>query len=211
MAQYISRRTEHRIVIRPTDRTMDEQRRISIIKGKDVTFFDHFFETNDPEIIDRLDSHPQRGKDFDKLEGVDLAVAHQAIRRLKNNESIKVVSGASTVSNRVQPKAQEAPVILPMQVQEPITRSEDTTLVSPELIKIIDDRVNTALATIIDLLKVDEKKEEKAKEMMEGKSTKAFKCPYCDQVFSSGFKVGKHKKDDHANYLSLKSQDMPRG
>ena len=196
MAQYISKRSEQQIVVRPTDRTMDEQRRVMIITGKKVTFFDHYFETQDPEIIDFLDRHPQRGKDFDKVrEGMDLAMVHKAIKRLKNNESIRVVTGARTTSDEQRATQPEKLVdIAPAPQVPPVTqevRPETTTLISPELVKLIDDKVNTALATIIDLLKTDTKKEET---MLAGKPTKSFKCPYCGEPQPSGFAVGRHKK-----------------
>jgi len=185
MAQYISKRSQLQLVVRPTDRTMDEQRRVTILPGKRVGFFDHYFETTDPEVIAFLDRHPQKGKDFDMIQGDDVASAHKAIKRLKNNESIRLVTGASTASSVTQ-----ARIVPPAPVE--VVRPETSVAISPEVLKVIDDRINAALETIIGLLKSDTKKEEK---IMEGKPTKSFKCPYCDEVFSSGFKVGSHKKE----------------
>jgi uncharacterized C2H2 Zn-finger protein len=34
--------------------------------------------------------------------------------------------------------------------------------------------------------------------IMEGKPTKIFRCPFCEEVFSSGFGVGKHKREKHS-------------
>lgn len=184
--KYISKKAELCLVIRPTDRITDEQRRVRVIPGKRVEFMGGRYSTNDPEIIEFLHNHPNRGSKFMEITEAD----EKAVEKAKS-VAPAIVTGA--LSTGVVPDAQIAieEIISATPSLPDRTRPDQATLVSPELIKLIDERINAALGTIVDLLKKDTVKEEK---VMSGTSTKSFKCPYCEEPFTSGFKVGSHKK-----------------
>ena len=180
--KYVSKKKEQCLVMRPTDRIMDEHRRIQVIPGKRVEFFDGRYETQDPEIIEFLHNHPLRGTKFFEITEKDEQIVAQA----KKSTVPRVVDGAVDSVNSVDggvPTPQTDDVVLP-------TRPTDTVAVSPQLIKVIDERISAALGTIIDLLNKDTKKEEI---IMAGKPTKVFTCPYCKEPQPSGFAIGKHK------------------
>jgi len=181
---YTSTKRELCIVIRPTDRVVDEQRRVRIVPGKRAEFFDFRYETQDPEIIEFLHNHPYRNRKFIEITESET----KAVEKAK-----KVITGQVTTANVVDAQVDQiinAPVPT-REENEYATRPLDQVAMSPELIRVIDERINTALGTIISLLKKDEKKEEA---IMSDKPTKSFKCPYCREPFKSGFKVGEHKK-----------------
>ena len=183
--RYTSKLKEPRFIIRPMDRSIDEQRRVKIHPGLKAEFFNHGFETKDPELIEALHNHPARGKEFFEILESDEKVVKMAKETLAKNATPMIQGAKSTGDATV--KVAETP-------KDEVTRPGQTVTVSPEFLAIIDERINAALGTVIELLKKDEKKEEK---IMAGKPTKSFKCPYCSEVFSSGFKVGTHKRQVH--------------
>jgi hypothetical protein len=173
--------------MRPTDRIIDEQRRIKVIPGKRVEFFDHHFETEDPELIEWLHGHYQRGHKFDEITPKD----EKLIQLAKKTVGPKIVTGAIDGNTAIDSNEIDKIISADLGKVEVPTRPTDTVAISPELVRVIDERINAALSVIVDLLKKDEVKEEK---VMTGKSTKSFSCPYCGEPQPSGFAVGKHKK-----------------
>jgi len=180
--KYNSKRSELCLVMRPTDRVMDEHRRVQVLPGKKAEFYQFRYETEDPEMIEFLHNHPLRGSKFFEITPTDEIIVQEAKKAVP-----KIATGAISSATAIDRGEAEQP-----------TRPDQTTSISPELIKVIDDRVNAALEQIVSLLKKDahkeEKKEMKASQIMSGKSTKTFTCPYCGDPFTSGFKVGGHKK-----------------
>lgn len=204
--KYISRKRELRLIMRPTDRSIDEHRRIVIHPGKKAEFMDGRFETTDPELIEWLHTHPYRGSKFDEVTPKDENVVEIArnpeVAKAKPHIVVPIATGAVSTGNILTPPEPQAePINFDV---EPRTRPNETAVVSPELVRMIDERIQAAMGTIIDLLKPEAKKEEKAVKIMAGQPTKSFKCPFCDEVFQSGFAVGKHKKEVH-------TEDTQRG
>lgn len=184
--KYVSKRSELTLIKKPQDRMIDEQRRVIPILGQKVEFFAGRYETRDPELIEWLHNHPLRGKKFDEITEADEQIVQKA--------KVLIADGPITSGNAVD-SAVEDMIKADIGKVEVSTRPTDTSAVSPELIKIIDERINSALSVIVDLLKKDEVKEEKAMSVAPSTPTKTFKCPYCGEPFGSGFAVGKHKKE----------------
>uniref|UniRef100_A0A6M3IK31 C2H2-type domain-containing protein n=1 Tax=viral metagenome TaxID=1070528 RepID=A0A6M3IK31_9ZZZZ len=210
--KYVSKRKELRLIMRPTDRSIDEHRRTVIHQGKKAEFMDGRYETMDPELIEWLHNHHERGQKFDEITPREEKAIAKAVGKVpveeqvmqdmleskpysvdKPNPVIRVVTGAMATDNAIGDTRYVAP-----STSVESTRPRDVTSLSPELAKIIDEKINAAIGQIIELLKPAVAKEEKAVKIMEGKSTKSFKCPYCDEVFSSGFAVGRHKREKHS-------------
>jgi len=183
--KYVSKKSELCLVMRPTDRIIDEQRRVKMIPGKRVEFYAGQYQTDDPEVVEWLHNHPKRGTAFAEITEHD-----EKLVEVAKSTVPKISTGMVTTTNVVDSQI-EAMINADLGKIEVPTRPVDTALISPELIKIIDERINAAMGTIIDLLKKDDVKEEK---VLSGKPTKSFTCPYCGESFSSGFKVGDHKK-----------------
>jgi len=189
----VSKKRELCLVKTPTDRIVDEQRRIRVIPGTRVEFFNGIYETHDPEIMEFLRSHPYRGRKFQIVD--DKA-------KITPGNAVPIAQGMLKTTNRVidgfMENDKELEPIKGVTIEEVTTRPTDTTAISPELVNLIDERIHKALGTIIDLLKKDEVKEVKAEEkkekVIEGKPMKTFSCPYCKEPFKSGIQVGAHKK-----------------
>ncbi len=185
--RYVSRKRELRLIMRPQDRTMDDSRHVVIIRGKKAEFVNRAFETQDPELIDWLHDHPLRGGEFEEVRDEDIKAIEATLRKVRAQEDTQVVTGAKgTLDN---PHAEREIPLVPLNYTPATTQA-----VSPELIEFIDGKINTALGQIMDLLKRDTTKEEKA---LAGKPLKSFKCKICGEEFASGFKVGEHKKLMH--------------
>lgn len=189
--RYTSKKRELRLIMRPTDRTIDEHRRVQIHPGKKAEFIDGKFNTDDPELIEFLHNHPLRGSKFDEITEYDEKIL-ASLR--KPNPIIPIATGAVSTANAVLPAGYKAAVSETPETSRP----EDKVMVSPELVRMIDERIQTALGTIIDLLKPEAAKDAKAEKIMAGKPTKIFTCKVCGEVFPSGVAVGKHKKEKHA-------------
>lgn len=183
--KYVSKKRELCLIMKPTDRSIDEQRRIIIHPGKRVEFFAGRYETKDPEIMEFMHNHPLRGTKFFEITETDDAAVRLAQQQ--------ATAGPKISTGAVDTKDQEIQTIIEADLGkvEVLTRPTDTTAISPELVKIIDERISAALETIVNLLKTDAKKEEA---IMAGKPTKSFRCPYCGVPQPSGFAVGRHKK-----------------
>jgi len=164
---------------------MDEQRRVKILPGKRVEFYAGKYHTDDPEVIEWLHNHPVRGIKFAEITDHDVTL----VETIKSTAP-KIVTGMVTTTNVVDSQMEKMIKAEPAK-EEVSMRPMETTMISPELLKVIDERISAALGTIVDLLKKDEVKEAT---VLSGKPTKSFKCPYCGESFSSGFKVGDHKK-----------------
>lgn len=180
--KYSSKKAELCIVVRPEDRIIDEQRRVIKLPGKRVEFFNGRYETHDPEIIECLHNHPYRGTKFYEITEKDEKIIQEA-------KAIPIITGPMSVDGS---RAIDDIITADLGKIEIRTRPTDTVAVSPELVRVIDERITAALSTIIDLLKKDTVKEEN---VMSNKPTKSFRCPYCGEPFTSGFKVGTHKKE----------------
>lgn len=197
MATFISKKRESRFVIRPIDRMIDENRRVSIIRGKTAEFYNYTLNTEDPEIINFLRNNNSNGKDYNEIvegSGEEIKAGKDWIkaRGIKPMVIPKMATGAAST----QTAAAQLMVPGPEAEVEVTTRPTDIVSASPELLRaigeIVDSKINSSLAQIMDLLKKDEKKEEKVKEQPKVKRT--FTCPYCGDIFYTPFTVGSHKK-----------------
>jgi hypothetical protein len=167
---FVSRRRQLRIVIKPADRVMDEQRRVTQIRGATAEFSNNKFSTEDPYIIEKLLTHGEYGAEFTSVQdGPGWLKEIEA-----NRKSIVVVSGARSTTNIAGGPREEAP--LP-------TRPTEVVATSPDLQTIIKDEIAKAMAQIREELKPKEKR--------------VFKCKKCDEVFPSGYDVGAHMKIAH--------------
>lgn len=173
MARFISKLREPVYIIRPQDRTIDEQRHTVIIPGKRAEFFNHELITQDQEVIDYMRKHIEKGTMFDEVLDSDMK---------PKVEATPIATGAVN-SLDIRHGLPQAEV--------PNTRPTDITEVSPVLLDVIDQKINAAFQQIVTLLKKDEAKEEAKKA---NKPTKIFHCPYCKEPFNTGFAVGDHKK-----------------
>jgi hypothetical protein len=71
---FVSKIRDLRLIRRPADRVMDEQRRPIILKGERVEFANWRFSTEDPDLIDWLTHHREYGVTFTSDKMKDKAV-----------------------------------------------------------------------------------------------------------------------------------------
>lgn len=178
--KYTSKYRDPRYIIRPTDRVIDEQRRVHVVPGLKAEFINHLFWTENPELIEALHNHPLRGIEFDEILEKDEKVIEATVK------AVPMTAGGRSTANIAEAKVDE--------YIEVSTRSTDVVAVSPELIKLIDERISSAMGEVISLLKKQEKKENQVTGKEKGMKT--YKCPYCgDTNFNSPFKLGTHKNE----------------
>jgi hypothetical protein len=167
---FVSRRRELRIVLKPTDRVMDEQRRVTMIRGITAEFINNRYSTDDPEVIERLLRHGEYGTEFTSVQDGPTWLRDAE----ENQKRIIVTSGARSTTNIAGGPKEEAP--LP-------TRPTEKVASSPDLQDFIKSEIAKGMAQIMDQLKP--------------KAKRTFKCKKCNEVFSSGYDVGNHMKIAH--------------
>ncbi len=198
--KFVSKQREFRLIIRPTEVILDESRRPRIQHGERVEFKNHVYFTEDKGLIDYLLHHPLYGLRYtselgaDRVEiqkhslnfddGAELTgpklLAGKSEPPVRSTPKVEMVSGAiSTVTHRQAP---EVPNEVPK--TEYVTKEEMGMFLS-----LLDSRFDS-LIDKIGTISNDSKK-------AEPKKPKEFHCPVCNEQFSSGIAVGKHKKEAH--------------
>lgn len=189
--KFVSRKVrELRVILKPTDRVIDEQRRVSIIPGKKAEFMNYEFKTTDPDTIVRLRRHPSYGMEFAAAGDIDKYIeiyeqTGKAPVEVKGQWINPLTNTLLAVPDLEDIKVEEAK-------PEPSKKALPEPIESANLEAIIDTRIKVHLdqltATLVDLI---QHKDDKPK--------KVFTCPICKEVFPSGIAVGKHKKLVHGN------------
>lgn len=181
--RFVSKRREARFVIKPTDRIIDEQRRVSIVRGKTAEFRNFRYHTDDPEIIEALLHHPEYGLSFVSAEPGEAVqkpapVIFETDDSIRDN-SVKMIQGAKATVDRPMEG-------IPSQVAV-ITKDEVVQLVD-EKMRSLDNKLDNLILAI--------RSQEDAKKI--SKAKKEFHCPICHEEFPSGVAVGVHKKKAHS-------------
>lgn len=194
--KFIAKARELRIVKKPSDRIIDDQRRVIPIRGETIEFSNYQYVTNNPETIAWLINRPGHyGVDYITDEPVKTDAKRPKIEtwdtddvakeeRQKEEEKAKVVQmvqGARGTFN----KTEDAPI------QQPQGLTEE------KVIQLIGEKTQSLESKLDQLLLV---LTPPSKPEIEGfipppKPKKEFHCPTCGLEFSSGIAVGKHKKE----------------
>ncbi len=187
--KFVSRRSEFRLIIRPTDRIIDESRRPIIIPGEKVEFMQHQFNTEDQGLITYLLKHPLYGRDFTSEAGGDIRVIEKPNLVFDDGAEIsgpKIVAGFPERSNRpikIPEMIVGAVATVPAaQIAQPVQSSAAKALTKEEIEQIIDNKLNGFVDKITNMISPTYVK------------TRTFSCPYCHEQFPSGFAIGTHKK-----------------
>lgn len=192
---FVSKIRDLRLIRRPADRIMDEQRRPIILKGERVEFSNFRYQTNDEDVIEWLCSHPLYGKEFtsdkkkdkpvpqDRYVGPETddeirAQYNQMLAKMKKKGQKKVplIRGAmATASPGPQPS-------LTIAEEKPATPA----LTEEKVAEMIETKVSSAMEKVLEAIKG-----------MQPPAKRSFHCSDCGQEFRSGIEVGKHKKEAH--------------
>lgn len=191
--KFVSRRSEFRLIIRPTDRIIDESRRPIVIPGERVEFRQYQFHTEDPKLIEYLTHHPLYGRDFTSerrgdatrvekqslvfddgadLTGPKIVAGFPELNVPKHGP--EMIAGAMTTTN-------SALSITPTKT-EPAPTTDIQLATKADVEKMIDAKLDGFIDKITNMISPAYIKQRK------------FGCPYCHTEFQSGFEVGKHKK-----------------
>jgi len=190
--KFISRKVrELRVILKPTDRVIDEQRRVTLIPGKRADFMNYEYKTSDPDTIIRLRNHSSYGIEYAAAGDIDKYIeiyreTGKAPEEVKGQFINPQTNTLLAVPDLEDIKVEEAK-------PEPSKKKALPEPIEPaKLEAIIDSRIKTHLdqltATLVDLI---QHKDDKPK--------RVFTCPICKEVFPSGIAVGKHKKLVHGN------------
>ena len=200
--KFVSRRKEFTLVIRPTDRIIDESRRPVILQGEKAEFWNHQFWTKDQSLIDYLLKHPLYGREFTAEKGGDaIPVVKESMVFYDDAEitgkkvtagfpekNVKMISGALSTSD--SPLKEQTAEIKSVGNQSP------TTLITKdEVAQMIDEKMEGLLTKISDIVSPAYVKHKK------------FHCPICREEFSSGFKIREHKLEKHPELFADKKAE----
>jgi len=211
---FVSRIRDLRLIRRPSDRIMDEQRNPIILRGERVEFSNFRYTTEDEGLIEWLVNHPLYGNTFtsDKLR--DRAVgkgfqatgdtsdysAVQAARAVIKDYDNRTVEGGQAFNKALKDhkKKKAGPQMLkgmmatvqsfpgPGDAKESENREPELT--KEDVATMIKSEITTAMAQIVDLIRTNNPPTKK----------KEFHCPECGEEFPSGIAVGKHKAEAHS-------------
>ncbi len=191
--RFVSRRSEFRLVIRPTDRIMDESRRPVVIPGERIEFKQYQYNTNDAKLITYLKNHPLYGRDFTSESGGDATIIDKPNLVFDDGADLtgpKIVAGFPELKRPSVEMIHGAvsTVGIPNELVitgKPEVVNENTQVTKEDVEQMIDTKLNGFLDKITTMINPPKSK------------YKVFKCPICKEEFPSGFKVGEHKKLVH--------------
>ena len=201
--RFISRASELRLIRKPSDRIMDEQRRPIILRGQRAEFANHRFSTNDPDLIEWLLNHPEYGLSFtsDQPDVKVVAVPPittgpettddlyaKEIRQRQGAQVPPMVRGAMASVNSPAARADGATI-----ENEASTPMGVVPMTEEQVGKIIDEKLEAGFNKLMSALL--ERKQESVSEALP-KAKHVVHCKDCGQEFGSGFEVGIHKKTD---------------
>lgn len=195
--KFIAKSRDLRIIKKPTDRMIDEQRRVIPIRGETIEFNNYQYMTNSPETIDWLLNHRSYGVEFisdnpdrtdkpkPKVETWDTDDVAKEERKKEEEKArvVQMIQGAMGTFN----KTEDAPI------QQPQGLTEE------KVIQLISEKTQSLESKLDQLLMV---LTPPSKPEIEGftpppKPKKEFHCKICDLKLPSGIAIGKHMKESH--------------
>jgi len=175
--RFVSKYREFRLVKSPSDRIIDDQRRVTIIKGETIEFKNFQYNTEEPETIEWLMNHPERGVTFD--------VVKEDEEQLLKIPVQPIVSGPVTTINK-EAKPDE------VKVENPNTLKNLDDIIAEKVAAAVTAASESILKTVVDLI------HSKGGDIhFKEKKRPSFKCSICGKEFISGFEVSKHKQKEH--------------
>jgi len=201
--KYVSKKRELRIILKPQDRIIDDQRRVIPIQGLKAEFKNGEYYTDNPVIIFALSDHPLKGSREFVCCDDDKAYCDskgQVIKELPkvafSSGSQAMTTGANSTVNKTADEfiaemvaAKEADALKAAELE----KAKDLGLSKEEVIRIIDDRLTAAIGKIAGIIE--------AAEVNKVKKPKTFTCTVCHKPYTNGVAVGKHMKEDHPDVV----------
>lgn len=195
--KFIAKSRDLRIVKKPTDRIIDEQRRVIPIRGETIEFSNYQYVTNNPETIQWLFDHRSYGIEFvsdeptktdkqkPKIEtwDTDDVIKEERKKEEERVRAVQMIQGAKGTFNKIE----DAPVQQPQGLTE-----EKVIQLIAEKTQSLENKLDQLLAVLTPPSKPE----------IEGftpppKPKKEFHCPICGIQCKSGVEIGKHKKESH--------------
>ncbi len=195
--KFIAKARELRIVKKPTDRTIDDQRRVIPIRGETIEFSNYQYVTTNPETIDWLLNRPGYGVDY---------ITDEPTKTDKPKPKVETWDTDDTVKVEREKEEERAKVIQMVQgARGTFNKTEDAPIQEPQglteekVIQLITEKTQSLESKLDQLLMV---LTPPSKPEIEGftpppKPKKEFHCPICGLEFTSGIAVGAHKKESH--------------
>lgn len=174
---FVSKYKNLRLIKKPNDRVIDDQRRVIQVRGEIAEFTGGRYTTNDPEMIDWLLHHPMRGNSFVVLEDNEIKKIEEY------NSQVRMTAGANaTVDSNT-----------PTTLVHEVTKVQD----EEKLKSWVKDEISTAMKDI--LVAIKGLQEQSQVIPLEPRKKRLFTCPVegCGETFTSGIAVGAHKKEKH--------------
>ncbi len=172
--RFVSRVKNLRLVLKPADRIIDDNRRTIFLRGVTIEFGGGMYATDDKEVISTLLSHP--------LYGTEFTCADNEKRWKEDNKGVGIITGKSTTTS-----------ISTIGNTESVSSEEPKQVV--DIDELIAEKVSVEMSKhfneIKELISTAISKTEPVVDK------KVFHCPICQEPFSNGFEVGKHKRENH--------------
>ncbi len=176
---FVSRRRNLRVVLSPTDRTVDSKGRSLVIRGVTCEFAGGRFTTTNEEVIKSLLEHPLYGLEFTS----DIA---NETRWKAEHQDIKVITGARSTLKNIM--ATQPEIITPVtEITEVAEVAE-----SLDIEALIDKKMDEKMKSFLEDIKMALALPIPTKEPTE-KPKQRLVC-VCGAEFKTGFDLGKHKK-----------------
>lgn len=184
---FVSKRKNFRIVLKPASHVIDAYGQKVAIPGTTVEFVRGRYETDDPEIIDKLLKNRFRGSQF-IVADPDCEVEKwlEEHPQYKHEGPQVITGGISTVNTQNPP---------PIVAATHSVLRESTKSSPNDMEGYIESKINEKLSPLFDRLNIITSLLEENTQ----KPKKTFTCPVpgCGQVFRSGMEVGEHKRTAH--------------
>ena len=218
---FVSKIKDQRIIRRPMDRIMDEQRRPIILKGERVEFNNWRFDTEDPDLIEWLLNHNEYGVTFTSDKRDDKAVVQpkKQIFLDTDDEATPMAKMEDNIPRELQRADKKFEKISMLNKKyenmKKRTKQNATSMArgsmatawgapaeevpaTPKLPALTEDRVATMINSAVESAVNRVVELMKAPVVTATKPTKTFHCKECGEEFKSGIAVGVHKKAVHS-------------
>lgn len=199
--KFIAKSRDLRIIKKPTDRMIDEQRRVIPIRGETIEFSNYQYRTDNPETIEWLLKRSGYGIDY---------ITDEPTKTDKPKPTIETWDTDDVAREERKKEEERAKVVQMIQgARGTVNKTDDSQiqiqqsqgLTEEKVIQLISEKTQSLESKLDQLLMV---LTPPSKPEIEGftptpKPKKQFHCKICDLELPSGIAIGKHMKESHPN------------
>ncbi len=204
------------LVNRPQDRTIDDHKRMVIIRGEKAEFTRGRYETQNPEIIEWLLHHPLYGLEFTVVGGDQELMKHKKMQEVAMGEGARSSVNYSSLVTEVKPDPEIVKAALAEVGLVSDKSPQEKSVTMDDVKAVVNQAISEAMTDLISAIRQPASEQQrkdpynlsKEEKILNKMPLRVFKCPApgCGEVFPSGFDVGKHKKEVHPELFGKKGE-----